>query len=96
MIENMMEGIKRSMHLSDEDIDIEMEIMNDILSAFEDMERVGVAHSAITTQRPLVIRCVEMYVKWQHGYLGEPERFQKNYEKLRDALSMGSDYNAET
>ena len=89
----MLETIKNSLHLTDSDMDDELTA--DISSALEDMRRVGVTAAVSETENPLVIKCVELYVKWQQSYLGEPERFQKHYERLRDSLSMGSDYNAE-
>lgn len=89
----MLETIKNALHLTDSDMDDELTA--DISSALEDMRRVGVTAAVSETENPLVIKCVELYVKWQQSYLGEPERFQKHYERLRDSLSMGSDYNAE-
>ena len=89
----MLETIKNALHLTDSDMDDELTA--DISSALEDMRRVGVTAAVSETENPLVIKCVELYVKWQQSYLGEPERFQKHYERLRDSLSMGSDYNAD-
>ena len=89
----MLEYIKNALHITDNDMDDEL--TSDISSALEDMQRVGVTAAVSETDNPLVIKCVELYVKWQQSYLGEPERFQKHYERLRDSLSMGSDYNAE-
>lgn len=89
----MLETIKNALHLTDSDMDDELTA--DISSALEDMRRVGVTAAVSETESPLVIKCVELYVKWQQSYLGEPDRFQKHYERLRDSLSQGSDYNAE-
>ena len=89
----MLSAVKRSMHLSGNDMDDELN--DDIASALEDMQRVGVTAAVDETDSPLVRRCVEMYVKWQHGYMGEPDRFHKHYQHLRDSLSQGSDYNVE-
>lgn len=89
----MLETIKNSLHITGNDMD--SEISADISSALEDMRRVGVTAAVSETESPLVIKCVELYVKWQQSYLGEPDRFQKHYERLRDSLSQGSDYNAE-
>lgn len=89
-----LNAVKRSMHLSGSDMDDELN--EDIAAALADMQRVGVTAAVETDNSPLVLRCVEMYVKWQHGYMGEPERFRSHYEHLRDSLSQGSDYNAES
>lgn len=89
----ILTAVKTALHITDSDMDDEL--TSDISSALEDMRRVGVTAAQDDTESPLVIKCVELYVKWQQAYLGEPERFQRHYERLRDSLSMGSDYNAE-
>lgn len=89
----MLETIKDALHLTDEDMNDEL--MLDIAAALEDMRRVGVTSANDTAESPIIKKCVELYVKWQVDYLGQAERFQKHYERLRDSLSQGSDYNAE-
>ena len=89
----LLDAVKRSLHLSGDDMDDELN--EDIAAALEDMQRVGVTAAVENTDSQLVVRCVEMFVKWQHGYMGEPERFQRHYKHLRDSLSQGSEYNAE-
>lgn len=89
----MLEYIKNALHITDNDIDDEL--TSDISSALEDMQRVGVTAAVSDTESPLVKKCVELYVKWQQSYLGDPDRYRQHYEHLRDSLSMGSDYNAE-
>lgn len=90
----MLEQIKNAVHITDNDM--EQELLSDIFSALEDMRRVGVTAANNDTTSPLMIKCVELYVKWQIDYLGQAERFQKHYERLRDSLSQGSDYNSES
>lgn len=94
LIERVVQRIKNTLHITDEEI--EHELMPEILSAIEDMQRVGVTAADIGSNSGLIIKCVELYVKWQIDYLGQAERFQKNYERLRDSLSQGSDYNSES
>lgn len=89
----MLEYIKNALHLTDNDMDDQLTA--DISSALEDMRRVGVTSAVDNAESSLVRKCVELYVKWQQDYLGDAERFEKNYERLRDSLSQGSDYNAE-
>lgn len=89
----MLEEIKIALHLSGNSMDTELN--SDISSALEDMRRVGVTAAVSDTESALVIKCVELYVKWQHDYLGQADRFRQHYERLRDSLSQGSDYNAE-
>ena len=94
MLEQMLEQIKNAVHITDNDM--EQELLSDIFPALEDMRRVGVTAANNDTTSPLMIKCVELYVKWQIDYLGQAERFQKHYERLRDSLSQGSDYNSES
>lgn len=79
------------MHITDEDMEIELH--SDILDAIEDMQRVGVAAASESNNSRMVKKCVELYVKWQHDYLGQGEHYQRNYERLRDAMSQCGDYN---
>jgi len=37
-------------------------------------------------------KAIENYVKWQYDFNGKGEDFRKNYERLRDALSLNEDY----
>lgn len=90
----MLEAIKAALFITDSDMD--SVITADIAAAIEDMQRVGVTAADIGSNSGLIIKCVELYVKWQIDYLGQAERFQKNYERLRDSLSQGSDYNSES
>lgn len=89
----MLTAIKNALHMTDDDMD--SEIAGDIAAALEDMRRVGVTAAVAESESPLILKCVELYVKWQYGYMGQPERFREHYERLRDSLSQGSDYNAE-
>ena len=90
----ILTAVKTALHVTDSDLDDELNAY--ISEALEDMRRVGVTAATDDTESPLVTGCVVLYVKWMVSYLGEPERFQKHYERRRDALSQGSDYNAES
>jgi len=90
----ILTAVKTALHITDDDLDDELSAY--ISEALEDMRRVGVTAAVDDTDSPLVIGCVVLYVKWMESYLGEPERFQKHYERRRDSLSQGSDYNAES
>ena len=90
----ILTAVKTSLHVTDNDLDDELN--GYISEALEDMRRVGVTAATDDTESPLVTGCVVLYVKWMVSYLGEPERFRSHYERRRDALSQGSDYNAES
>lgn len=68
------------------------DIADNIEAARLDMSRVG-----INTQKDnaLLDKAVELYCKAQFDYLGKGEQFLKNYENLRDAISLAGEYNAE-
>lgn len=60
-----------------------------------DLQRVGVdTSSQYDTEKGAIIqKAIELYVKWQYDYCGKGEQFRKNYESMRDALSLSSDFN---
>lgn len=90
----IMTAVKTALHVTDNDLDDELNAY--ISEALEDMRRVGVTAATDDADSSLVTGCVVLYVKWMVSYLGEPERFRSHYERRRDALSQGSDYNAES
>jgi len=65
------------------------DIADNIETARLDMSRVG-----INTQRDnaLLDKAIELYCKAQFDYLGKGEQFLKNYEDLRDAISLSGEY----
>ena len=44
----------------------------------------------------MVDKAVELYCKAQFDYLGKGEQFLKNYEGLRDSMSMAEGYRCGT
>lgn len=79
--------VRKKLRISHNQLDDD--IQDDIDAALLDMDRVG-----IDTVNPdkLVDKAVELYCKAQFNYLGKGEQFQKNYEELRNALSVSAKY----
>lgn len=83
----MLEQIKKAMRISHNALD--SDIQSNISSALADLARVGVN---VEVDDELISKAVELYCKWQYEYLGKAEQYQKNYELLRDSLSLSGDY----
>lgn len=84
----MLGSIKSALRISHDKLNTD--IQNNIDSALLDLRRVGVNDKK---EDKLVMKAVELYCKWQYDYQGKGEQYGKNYEKLRDSLSMAGDYN---
>lgn len=84
------EKIRRSMRITHTLLD--NEIQNNINTALRDMRRVGVD---ITKEDALVDKACELYVKSQFDYQKKGDQFRKNYEELRDAMSLSKEYREE-
>lgn len=85
------EKIRRSMRITHTLLD--EEIQNNINTALRDMRRVGVD---ITKEDALVDKACELYVKFQFDYQKKGDQFRKNYEALRDAMSLSKEYREES
>ena len=85
------EKIRRSMRITHTLLD--EEIQNNINTALRDMRRVGVD---ITKEDALVDKACELYVKFQFDYQQKGDQFRKNYEALRDAMSLSKEYREES
>ena len=79
------------------------EIQDNILIALDDLARVGVFRAMIEKDNflsckdgndmdSLIYKACELYCKWHFNFLGKGEQFRHNYENLRDALSLYSEY----
>ena len=83
----MLEEIKLSMRIFHDKLDTD--IQRNVDACLLDLERVGVDSSLDSALRT---RVCELFCKWQYDYAGKGEQYQKNYEALRDALSMAEGY----
>lgn len=79
--------VKKSMRINHNLLDDE--IKRNIDTALLDMSRVGVSKEKDDN---LVEKACELYCKAQYDYQGKGEQYMKNYESLRDGLSMAGDY----
>lgn len=69
------------------------EIEDTIAAAKLDMARVGINVSASDgADDDLTDLLIKLFCKWHLNFNEKGEQYKKNYEALRDALSMSSDY----
>lgn len=87
MPEKLLNEIKLSMRLTNNALDDD--IKRNIDACLLDLERVGVDKSKETE---LLNKACELYVKWQYDYQLKGDRYQKNYELLRDSMSLAEKY----
>ena len=85
------EEIRKSMRITHTLLD--NEIAKNIDTALRDMRRVGINTE---TEDDLIDKACELYVKSQFNHQGRGEQYQKNYELLRDAMSLSQEYKVES
>lgn len=85
------EEIRKSMRITHSLLD--EEIQSNIDTALRDMRRVGVN---IAQDDALINKACELYVKSQFDYQKKGDQYRKNYEALRDAMSMSGAYREES
>lgn len=100
----MLDEVKISMRISHNMLDTD--IQHDIDACLSDLRRAGIepyekdsrgyrkdsSGDRIIRSDALIHKAVKLYCKWQCNYQGEGERYQSNYEDLRDAMSLAGDY----
>ena len=84
------EEIRKSMRITHTHLD--EEIKRNINTALRDLRRVGMN----TEDNDLIDKACELYVKAQLDYQGKGDQFQKNYEALRDAISLSGVFREES
>lgn len=90
----MLEKIKKALRITHNQLnDV---LLTDIAAALKDMNRLGINEYTSATDDPLVIKCVELYVKAVEDWNAEGERWMAAYEKMRDGLSMSEGYRCTT
>ena len=89
--------LKESMRISTDALD--NELLRNAEMCLDDLERVGVRREDKNGGRlsrlgyvGLREKAIELSVKWQFDFMGKGEMYRRNYEALRDALSMSEDY----
>ena len=90
----MFDEIKRALRLSISAFDDD--IKSNIDTALLELGRVGVGVAGLTNASAdadkLILKACELYCKWQFNFMGKAEQFEKNFNQLRDALSITSAY----
>lgn len=85
----LLDKVKTALYISESNLDDSISIY--INACLDDLNRVGVVISS--EESPLVVQAVILYVMARIDYLGEGERSERNYEKLRNGLSLNLEYN---
>ena len=85
----LLDKVKTALYISESNLDDSISIY--INACLDDLNRVGVIISS--EESPLVVQAVILYVMAKIDYLGEGERSERNYEKLRNGLSLNLEYN---
>lgn len=90
----MFTEIKKALRLSTTAFDDD--IKSNIDTALLELGRVGVnvtdITNASTEANKLIVKACELYCKAQFNFMSKGEQFQRNFEDLRDALSVTSQY----
>ena len=84
----MLTELKAAMRIVHDKLDSDLQLNIDACKL--DLQRVGINTDSLND---LLKKAIELYAKWQYDYNGKGEQYRKNYESLRDALSMSGDYN---
>jgi len=84
----LLEDVKMALRISHNALDDD--IQNNIDSALEDMARVGIANCIEGATTKLQDKCIELYIKGIYDYEGKGDRWNENYEKLRNQLSLST------
>lgn len=84
-----IEEIKKSMRITHDKLDDEIE--RNVNTALHDLRRVGID----AKDSNLIDKACELYVKAQLDYQGKGDQFIRNYEALRDAISLSGTFQEE-
>lgn len=90
----MFTDIKKALRLTGTTFD--SEIQDNIAPTLLELSRVGVDVEGLTPTSAdvdkLIVKACELYCKWQFNFMSKGEQFEKNFNQLRDALSVTSSY----
>lgn len=92
---DFLNQIKTAMRIKHSALDEAIEA--DIKAGMYDLARVGIQpyqdqESKKIKEDPLIKKAIELYCKGQEDFQGKGEKYERAYEKLRDALSLCGDY----
>ena len=90
----LLQDIKLALRVENSDSDLE--ILDLIDAAIEDLKLSGVNAAKIVGTDPLIKRAIVLYCKAYYGYedVNLAERFAEIYLSLKNHLVMSSDYSA--
>ena len=83
--------IRKTMRISHVSLDPEIE--SNIQACLMELERGGVKKDV---DSPLIFKACELYCKWQYDYQGKADQYKRNYEELRDSMSLSGGYKCTT
>lgn len=86
----MLNKIKIDLRISHSLLDVD--IQDNIDSCIDDLKRVGI-NLKDKEKRPLIIKAVKLYCRWQYNFENQAERYKNTYENLRNSLSLNGEYN---
>lgn len=89
----LIDEIKTALRISHNKLDEEIE--QHISACLDDMKRLGIALPELVDEvreNPLLYAAVKLYCMAQYDFLGKGEQYKKDYEKLRDTLSLSGGY----
>lgn len=84
---NRFYKVKKALRISHNDLDDE--IRSNIEACLAELKRVGIS---VTADKAMIDKCCELYCKAEFDFNNQSERFMQAFEKMRDALSLSSDY----
>lgn len=79
--------VKKALRISHSDLDDE--IRSNIEACLAELKRVGIS---VTAEKVMIYKCCELYCKAEFDFNNNSERFRQAFEKMRDSLSLSSDY----
>jgi len=87
----LLDDVKNVLRVSGNDLDIE--VIDLIDAAKEDLKLSGILESRVTEVDPLIKRAIIVYCKANFGWDNpEAERLQNSYDMLKAHLSSSTDY----
>lgn len=93
----LLELIKKSMRITHDRLDDVL--LSDIQAGADELERAGVnpyteddGGGRTITDRPLIVKTIEFYVKAVEDYDGKGTRYMSSFRASRDAMSLSGGY----
>ena len=89
----LIDGVKTALRISHNRLDDD--ISQHIAACLDDMKRLEIAVPDDTknvVEVPLLLAAVKIYCMAQYDFLNKGEQYKKQYEKLRDTLSLSGNY----